>query len=181
MGFLLSVYHIKSLLNLQSQKKKKKKEKEKEIWGHACYWKTHTPNIQRLSYHHGCFSLLPWAGRAQMKYCRSFCSSWWKPAHGRRISTPLRIVSIPNVKKVIARSFPEWLQQWRITPCQCRRHGFDPWSKEDPTCVNSKPSTEQLSPCAAAIELAASAQPVLKSVLLSKKYATVRSLCAWLG
>ena len=38
--------------------------------------------------------------------------------------------------------FPRWLSGKEST-CQCRRHGFNPWSGKTPL------ATEQLSPCAA--------------------------------
>ena len=63
---------------------------------------------------------------------------------------------------------PWWLSGKEST-CQCRRHGFDPWSSKIPY------TSEQLSPCATAIEL------VLESLGAATTEFTCRnywSLCA---
>ena len=63
--------------------------------------------------------------------------------------------------------------QWlRISACQCRGHGFDPWSKKTPCAM------EQASPCATAAEVC-STQNFLKLFRRSGVNTHIRTICPW--
>ena len=94
-------YHISHCL-IYGHKKKRKKKKFR-----ACLLlKDHTPNIQRLSYHHGCFlPTLPWAPGVLSGMCIILLTSG-KAAH-RRSSTPLSDESqFPLSKESCGEGFP---------------------------------------------------------------------------
>ena len=67
--------------------------------------------------------------------------------------------------KTYKKGAPQWLSGKEST-CQCRRHGFDPWSKTIPH------ATEQETPCATTTELHCRAR---KSELLSPCATTTES------
>ena len=48
----------------------------------------------------------------------------------------LFLIQIYNYIKCKCTRFPWWLNG-KESACQCRRHRFDPWSREDPTCCRA--------------------------------------------
>ena len=138
---------------------------------HACYWKT-THQISK-----GCHTImtaflptLPWAGGALSGICVTLLTSG-KAAH-RRSSTPLRDESQFLMSKGSCRKGFPGGSAVKNPPASAGDVDSIP-DQEDPTCRGAtKPSTEQLSPCAAAIEptcCKCCSPRALKSVLLSKR------------
>ena len=68
-----------------------------------------------------------------------------------RYLTPVRMASIKKQNE----GLPWWRSGWE-SACQCRGHGFEPWSGKIPHAV------EQLSPCATTTEPAC-LEPVLRN------------------
>ena len=66
--------------------------------------------------------------------------AWWAMIHGvTKSQTQL------SDEHFHFQGFPWWVSG-KESACQCRRHGFDPWSRKIPHAL------EQLSPCATATE-----------------------------
>ena len=85
--------------------------------------------------------------------------------HSRTRNPLNNAVKISILLNAVKKGAPQWLSGKEST-CQCRRHGFDPWSRMIPH------ATEEETPCATSTELRYRAW---KSELLSPCAATTES------